>query len=162
MAVELNWVDEVCSYGMFKVYLNDVVRRHSIFQKTGLEYVEKKIAFAATPDASQNLDKAIVSSFDEAVEKVISLDCHRAPLIYMFVDFSMKMSIEYQKSYRASRGTEALVSGFTINGVPCAGCYTRRRTVAVRPDVFPSDAARCRVSMGSGASVLVCGSNKTI
>jgi hypothetical protein len=67
---------------MFKVYLNNVVRRHSIFQKTGLEDVEKKIAFAATPDASQNLDKAIVSSFDEAVEKVVSLDCHRAPLIY--------------------------------------------------------------------------------
>ena len=28
----------------------------------------------------------------------------------------------------------------------------------MRPDVFPSDAARCRVSMGRGASVLVCGS----
>ena len=30
----------------------------------------------------------------------------------------------------------------------------------MRSDVFPSDAARCRVSMGSGASVLVCGSEQ--
>ena len=58
---------------------------------------------------------------------------------------------------KRKRRASALVCGFTINGVPCAGCYTRRCTVSVRPDVFLSDAARCRVSMGSGASVLVCG-----
>ena len=72
----LSWIDEVCSYGMFKVYLDDVVGRHSIFQKMGFEYVEKQIALAATSDAGKNLDKAVVFSLDEAVKKVISSDCH--------------------------------------------------------------------------------------
>lgn len=56
---------------------------------------------------------------------------------------------------KRKRRASVLVCGFTINGVPCGGCYTRRCTVSVRLDVFPSDAARCRVSMGSVASALV-------
>ena len=44
---------------------------------------------------------------------------------------------------------------------PCSHRFAARRRrggyVSVRPGVFLSDAARCRVSLGSGASVSVCG-----
>ena len=89
---------------MFKVYLDDVVGRHSIFQKMGFEYVEKQIALAATSDAGKNLDKAVVFSLDEAVKKVISSDCNSGHLVNIFMMLFKKMSVAYQKIRLASRG----------------------------------------------------------
>ena len=73
-----------------------------------------------------------------------------------FARLAARRNASPHREWRKS-GMSVLVCGFTINGLPCHGCYTRRRTVSVRPGVFPSDAARCRISLGSGASVLVCG-----
>ena len=70
----------------------------------GLEYIEKKIALATTPDAGKNLYKAVVSRLDEAIQEVIPLDCHLEIPVYMFMVFFTKMSVVYHKTYPSSTG----------------------------------------------------------
>ena len=104
VAVEFDWIDKLCDSGMFKVDFDDMVGRHAIFQKMGLEYFEKEIALAATSDAGKNFDKVVVFSLDEAIQEVIPLDHHPRFSVDMFMGFFIKMSVVYQKTCLASRG----------------------------------------------------------
>ena len=123
VAVEFDWIDEVCYYGMFKVYFNDVVGLYAIFQKMMLEYIEKKIALAATSDAGKNLYKSVVFGLDEAIHKVVSLNRHFRFSVYMYVVFFIKMSVAYHKTCPVSRGTAGLFDSLvkTIMKMSIAG-----------------------------------------
>ena len=108
VAVEFDWIDKIGGYGMFKVDFNDVVGRHSVFQKMGFEYAEKQIALAATPDAGKNLYKAVVFCLGEAIQEVMPLDRHFRCSVHMFMLFFIKMSVVYHKTCPVSRGMVAL------------------------------------------------------
>ena len=66
------------------------------------EYVEKKIALAATSDACKNLYETIVLCFNKLRQKVVSLNSHSGFLGDIFMWNFIKMSIVYHKKQRAS------------------------------------------------------------
>ena len=84
VAVKFDWIDKIGGYGVFKVYLDDVVFPYTGIKQMLLEEVEKQIALAATANTDDDFYEIIVFGRNQAVDIQISLDNHTCISIFMF------------------------------------------------------------------------------
>lgn len=76
MPFELDRVEKGVVFCLFKVDFDYVVLCNAIVQKMPFEYISKKVAFAATPDAGNDLHRAIHFCGNELIKIFWSFDFH--------------------------------------------------------------------------------------